>query len=53
MSADLFKLDRSIEWNGVEYCVLETLSSEHLLVVKKEDYLKENFPLLTYIIPHE
>jgi hypothetical protein len=46
-------LDRICVFNGIEYRIIEILNSGNLLVVTKEDYENENFPLQTYVIPGE
>lgn len=44
-------LDRQVNYNGIEYQIVEILNSDMLLVVKKEDFNNKIFPLVTYIIP--
>ena len=45
--------DREVEYNGVIYRVIEFLNSGTLLVVTKEEYDKQVFPMQTYIIPEQ
>lgn len=44
-------LDRTIEYKGVTYRVLEVLTSDHLLVVEEIQYRNAEYPLSPYIIP--
>lgn len=48
---DFYLLDRQVVYKGVNYKILETLSSEMLLVVPKEEFDKGEFPLTPIIIP--
>lgn len=52
-SIEDMRLDRSINYNGIDFQIVEVLNSETLLVVKKEDFNSGQFPLQTYIIPGE
>lgn len=47
----MFTLDREVEYKGIQYKVVEVLNSDMFLVVKKEDYINEIYPIQTYIIP--
>jgi len=44
-------LDRTIEYNGSVFRIVEILQSATLLVIKEEDYQNGKFPLQTYLIP--
>ncbi|AIW03361.1 hypothetical protein CPT_Mater204 [Bacillus phage Mater] len=46
-------IDREIEFCDDMYRIVEFLNSNMLLVVKKEDFDNQNFPIQTYIIPGE
>lgn len=44
-------LDRQVSYKGIVYQIVEILNSEMLLVVIKDDFDNEVFPLQTYVIP--
>lgn len=44
-------IDRTIDYKECTYQIVEVLNSEMVLVVKKDEFDKGNFPLQTYIIP--
>lgn len=44
-------LDRTVEYKGTIYKIVETLNSDMLLVITIEDYEKGIFPIPTYIVP--
>lgn len=46
-------LDLECTYKGVEYKVVEVLRSDMLLVVRKDQFEKGEFPLQTYIIPEQ
>lgn len=43
-------LDRQCTVNGVEYEVIKVLDNNLLLVVEKEKFSKEEFPLQTFVV---
>jgi hypothetical protein len=45
------QLDRTVEYKGEQYRVVEALENYLLLVVKKSDIDEEKFPLRTVVIP--
>lgn len=48
-----YTLDRTMNFENVEYRIVDLLMSGLVLVVKEEDYKNNKFPLQTYIIPDE
>lgn len=46
-------LDLEITYKGVQYRIIEKLASETLLVIKKDDFDNNRFPVETYVIPDE
>lgn len=47
------KMDRLCEYKNNIYVVLEVLASEMVLVVKKEDLNKAEYPMPVSIIPED
>lgn len=45
------EMDLEIKFNDVVFKIVEELTSNTYLVVKKKDYEDKKFPLQTYIIP--
>ncbi|MDH6373525.1 hypothetical protein M2444_005357 [Paenibacillus sp. PastF-3] len=48
---DMFALDRTIDYGGIIYQVIEVLKSDMLLVVEKAVFDRREFPMPTFIIP--
>lgn len=44
-------LNRTIKYKDIIYRIVETLSSDHLLVVEEAEFRKNEFPMSVYIIP--
>lgn len=49
----MLTLERETTYKGIEYKIVEVLNSETLLVVQKDEYNSDSFPLQCYIIPGE
>lgn len=49
----LLQLDRECEYNGVTYRIVEILRSGNLLVIPKDQYDNNEFPITPLIIPGE
>jgi hypothetical protein len=50
---NLFKMERSVEFKGEKYLVVDELPSDFLLVIKDEEAQEAKYPIQTYIIPDE
>ncbi|MEI2341622.1 hypothetical protein [Priestia megaterium] len=48
-----YEVDRTSEYQGIEYRVVEVLDNDLLLVVVKADLENGKFPLQTFIVPDD
>lgn len=49
--SDMYTIERTISYKGVDYQIIEVLRSETLLVVEKDKFDSGEYPMQTFIIP--